>query len=400
MELDEVMAGLFVRINPHYRQYLRPNGTMVVQVVKAQYGLIESGRLFYDLLADKLQSIGFVRNPVDPCVFNNSKRGIQCTIVVYVDDLFITCVDESLIKEVEKFLEKTFSGTTVTHGNVHSYLGMTFDFSVKHQVKITMDGYVKDVLSAFDVTGTAVTPATENLFASRDLPLLQKNEREIFHSGVAKLLYLAKRARPDILLPVSFLTTRVLKPNADDQAKFMRVLKYLNGTIGLGIIIRPTVDQPIGIKAYIDASYGVHDDFKSHSGMVITIGEGPLIISSSKQKLNTKSSTEAELVAMSDMCSTVIWSREFLISQGEEPGPAEVFQDNQSAMALVEKGAHTTARSRHVGIRYFWVKDRVEKGELKVTYISTDDMIADLLTKPLQGEKFRNLRTRLMNWKF
>ncbi len=120
---------------------------------------------------------------------------------------------------------------------------------------------------------------------------------------------------------------------------------------------------------------------------------------SSKQRLVAKSSTEAELVAMSDEASQVLWSRDFLIGQGHKLGPTELLQDNQSAIALINKGKHASSRSRHVNIRYFFVKDRINSQELNVAYLNTSDMIADIMTKPLQGEQFRKMRAVLMNWR-
>jgi len=146
------------------------------------------------------------------------------------------------------------------------------------------------------------------------------------------------------------------------------------------------------------ASYGAHLDGKSHSGMIIALSAGPLFVKSSKQRIVTKSSTEAELIAFSDMCSNVIWSRDFLLAQGYDVPPARVYQDNKSAIALEEKGASSSERTRHVHIRYYWVKDRIDAKEIEVIFMPTDDMIADVLTKPLQGDKFFALRKKLLNW--
>jgi hypothetical protein len=132
--------------------------------------------------------------------------------------------------------------------------------------------------------------------------------------------------------------------------------------------------------------------------MVISLGSGGVDVRSTKQKLNTKSSTEAELVALSDMCGKVIWHREFLVAQGMNPPPARVYQDNMSTMSLIKNGASTSDRTRHVAIRYFWVKDRISTKEIEVIYCPTEDMIADILTKPLVGEQFIKLRNLLLNW--
>ena len=398
MELDPVMVNILVDIDPAYAAFVRDNGSMVVKLEKALYGCIESAKLWYDLLAASLQSIGYVKNPIDPCIFNKDFTGDQCTVAVYVDDLFVTCRCESAIKELEDFLRGKFEEITVKEGPVLSYLGMTWDFSTQGEVKVTMEGYTADLLKDSGVTGFSATPATDNLFNVRDAEPLDPEAREEFHSLVAKILYMAKRTRPDVLLPTAFLTTRVQMPDIDDQSKLQRVLKYLNGSKHLGIVLKP--NDADCIFAHIDASYGVHKDGKSHSGMFVTLGGGPLLTKSGKQKIVTKSSTEAELVALSDLCSLVIWTRDFLVAQGMNPPPATVFQDNQSTMALIDKGQSTSERTRHINVRYYWVKDRIESGEIQIVYLPTEDMIADVFTKPMQGQKFLDLRAMLLNWRF
>jgi hypothetical protein len=131
---------------------------------------------------------------------------------------------------------------------------------------------------------------------------------------------------------------------------------------------------------------------------MITLGAGPVYVKSCKQKLVSKSSTEAELIGLSDSVSQVIWTREFLIAQGYALDAATVYQDNKSTIALAEKGHSSSERTRHISIRYFFIKDRINAGEIRVEYMPTADMISDILTKPLQGELFRTLLRKLLNW--
>jgi hypothetical protein len=210
------------------------------------------------------------------------------------------------------------------------------------------------------------------------------------------LLYLAKRVRPDILPPVAFLSTRTQAPTDDDQSKLNRVLRYINSTKEMGMILQSTKD--IAVLVYADASYGVHADGKSHTGVYITLGRGGVFFRSTKQKIVTKSSTESELVGLSDSLGQAIWTRDFLIGQGYKVGPAKVFQDNMSTITLAAKGRSTSDRTRHIHIRYFFVKDRVDNGEVVIEYKPTKLMLADLLTKPLQGDLFRAMRRELLNW--
>ena len=164
----------------------------------------------------------------------------------------------------------------------------------------------------------------------------------------------------------------------------------------MGIILEGS--KNLAVYGYIDASYGIHADLKSHTGCVIGIGKGPVFAKSSTQKLNTKSSCEAELVGLSDSTGMIIWTRNFLIEQGYPMGAATVYQDNQSAIKMIGNGKANADRTRHIAIRYFFVKDRVDNKEIKIEYMNTGNMIADILTKPLQGALFVRLRTELLNW--
>ena len=114
--------------------------------------------------------------------------------------------------------------------------------------------------------------------------------------------------------------------------------------------------------------------------------------------MNTTSSAEAELVALADSSGQVLWTREFLIHQGYNIGAAIIKEDNQSAIQLIQNGKSNSARTRHIAVRYFFLTDRIKSGEISVEYLNTSDMIADILTKPLQGNMFKILRALLLNW--
>ena len=118
------------------------------------------------------------------------------------------------------------------------------------------------------------------------------------------------------------------------------------------------------------------------------IGGASIYVKSGKQKIVTRSSTEAELVGLSDALSQIIWTREFLISQGHHIGPAVVFQDNQSTICLVNRGKSMSERTRHVKVRHFFISHYVEANEIKIEYLQTGEMVADLMTKPLHGALF------------
>lgn len=187
---------------------------------------------------------------------------------------------------------------------------------------------------------------------------------------------------------MSFLSTRVTKSNKSDWWKLKRVLRWLWTTINEKRIIG--IDECGKVMTYIDSSHAVHENMRSHTGGLITMGYGTVCSKSSKQRINTKSSTESEVVATSEYLPYNIWMTEFLRCQGYQILQNVLYQDNQSAMKMERNGRKScTSNSRHVLIRYFFVKDRIDKEEISLEYCSTEKMLADYFTKPLQGKMFR-----------
>jgi hypothetical protein len=133
------------------------------------------------------------------------------------------------------------------------------------------------------------------------------------------------------------------------------------------------------IKWWIDALYAVHPDMRSHTGGgTMMMGKGSAYSSSIRQKLNTRSSTEAELVGVNDMMSMVLWTRHFLEAQGYDVIDNVIYQDNESAILLEKNGQRSsTKRTRHLEIRYFFVTDNVKRGRSQIEYCPTGDMVAD-----------------------
>jgi hypothetical protein len=398
MRLDPVAASILCDIDSQYKKHLLRDGSCIVLLKKALYGCIESARLWYNRFDQFIIKLGYIRNPVEKCVYNKyDKTGTECTVGLYVDDTKASSRSESLLNEFECAMNSEFGECTSHKGSVIPYLGMVFDYSVRGCVSISMPAYIDDLLKFFDVEGICETPARENLFIVNDnAQKLDNSQQALFHTGVAKTLYLTKRARPDTQLAIGFLTSRVQSPDVDDWKKFMRVLKYLNGTRDMGLCLEP--GDSSALTMYVDASYGVHSDGKSHTGMCMSLGKGTILAKSNKQKIVTKSSTEAELVALSDMASDAICLNDFLEHQGEKPGAVNIKQDNMSTISMITKGKSSAGRSKHINIRYYWLTEKIENNDITISYVPTNDMIADILTKPLQGELFRKLRNMLLNW--
>jgi hypothetical protein len=401
MIIEPRLATILADIDPTYRDYLRHDNSVCVVLVRALYGTVEAARLWYDLICKHLLDYGFVKNRFERCVLNKLLTdGTRITIVLYVDDLLVTCDTPGPIDDLRKHLESIFPEVTFHTGTTIDYVGMTMDFrSLPGAMVVTMKHLTQDIITTSGITKLYASPAAANLFAiTEESPKLDAKQEAYYRTYVAKCLYIAKRNRPDILLAIGFLTTRALFCTLEDLEKLHRVLGYLRATPDRAIAIE-FGDKP-GVRSYIDASYAIHNrDGKSHSGGALIFGKGgPLHVTSVKQTIVAKSSTEAELIAFSDIASEVICLRNFSIEQGYEAQPAIIYQDNNSTMSLIDNGGPCSKRSRHIDIRHFWMTEKIQDNTITVVRCPTEIMWANVLTKPCQGAQFVTEVTGLTNW--
>ena len=158
-------------------------------------------------------------------------------------------------------------------------------------------------------------------------------------------------------------------------------------------------DRLSQLSTFGDTAYGEHPDLKSHTGGCMSFGYGMVHCKSSKKKLNTKISTEAGVVGVSDYLPCNIWIFLFMGAQGYDIRQNILFQDNQSAIKMEKNGKKScTGHSRHIDIRYFFTKGRVESNKMSIAYCSTEHMLADLFTKALQGALFAKFSDVIMGW--
>jgi hypothetical protein len=166
------------------------------------------------------------------------------------------------------------------------YIGMTLDFSVHGKVRVIMQDYIEEMCVELDeeMGGIAATPAAAHLFTVNNKPVPpDEKAAESFHHYTAKVLFLSRRARPDIQTAVAFLCTRVKAPDEDDRKKLRRCIQYLRGS--LDIILTLEADNLHVVEWWVDASYAVHPDMKSHTGATMTLGKGLVYSASTRHKI-------------------------------------------------------------------------------------------------------------------
>ena len=300
--------------------------------------------LWYKKFRGDLEGIGFEFNDYDPCVANRMVNKRQHTNWFHVDDVLSSHVDPEVNKKFGAWENKTYGRLTpveLHRGKTHEFLGMTLDYSKKGECHILQEHHVKDIVSAWPEDLKQVkhvlTPSSNDLLKGGTGRLLSREAREVFHSIIAKFMFTSSRARPDIAPTIYFLSGRVRQgvTNKDDWAKYCRLAKYLDSTHDLHLIIH--YDGLSLARWYVDAFFVVHDDFKSQLGGAMPLSDtGRAIVSgSNKQKLNTHSSTESELVSADDFLPKLLWTGKLMKAQGFNI-TSTLFQDNMSTM-IIEK---------------------------------------------------------------
>jgi hypothetical protein len=219
------------------------------------------------------------------------------------------------------------------------------------------------------------TPASDHLFkVQEDGRKLSKELAEVFHHTVYQLLFGANRARRDIQTAVLFLTTLVKAPDQDNWGKLVRVLKYLNGTRYMKLILSAD-EMKFTIHWYVDGSNQVHEDCRGQIGCLMMIGKRAVISSLNGMKCNTQSSTKMELISIHDKLPDIIWIRYFIEGQGYNIDECMIFQDNMSSLSLIKNGrVSSSKRTKHIKAKYFLIKDYYYSGEIDLCYCPTDVM--------------------------
>ena len=187
------------------------------------------------------------------------------------------------------------------------------------------------------------------------------------------------------------------EPTESDRAKLERLVAYVHHTRPAGIKLDVRGGRRPVVTAWVDSSFGSRENGAGQTGYVLSLGGGPILASSSKQRHVTSSSGECELAGLYDGSTAVIWARDFLIKLGYKVGPALILHDNTSSIALAKKGHSSSKRSRHYHIKHFFIADRIKDGEIELEYCEGKRMKADILTKGVSGRVFNEMAREILN---
>lgn len=365
---------------------------------RAIYGLKQAPRVWHLRLREELLLQGFVESSADPGMFYRArKNGPYDLVLVYVDDILMVGPNVDCINEIKSALMNTFDARDL--GPASSFLGMSIQRDhASRTIRLGQERLVTDLLSNFGMTDCkpkAVPISTCTQMTKAGEPL--DTSRYPYSTLVGSLLYLSVCTRPDISQAVGALAKYLSCPTVDHWRIAVGVLRYIRGTANYGLWFGGNIDDTVSkdvleLHGFCDADFaGDLDTRRSTTGYVFTLSGGAISWSSRRQQTVAASTTEAEYMSASAAVKEALWIRTLLNDMGLSTGCIEIFSDNQSAIKLA-KNPISSLRSKHIDVHYHFTRERVALKEVVFTYLPTDKMIADVLTKAVPESKLNLCR--------
>jgi hypothetical protein len=381
----------------------------VLRLRKSLYGLCQSPRTWWFKLTKTLKTLGFVPLVTDPCVFIHTTS--LFFIIMHVDDIVMFTRNDALRASVVTALLALF--TLTDFGLAKLYIGIEIDRDTDGSLHLTQSSFIDNVTERFNLTNAASkyrTPSAPGVILSKDnnTTSKEKNDSVInfpYRSIIGALLYAAIATRPDIAHIVNALAQFSTCFTFMHIQAAKRVLLYLQRTKHKGLYYNSphnakTADVNksfIHVRAFCDSDWASDPDSrKSRTAYVVYIGNSPVAWRSVSQKSVALSSCEAEFYALADVVKEVLWLKQLLIELGLKVKlPIDIYIDNQAAIALAENPV-SHQRTKHIDIRYFFLREHITAGTIKLHYVNTADNPADLLTKPASLAVFEKLVSELV----
>lgn len=349
---------------------------------KALYGLKQAPRAWYCTFRDHLATIGLYQLQSEPCPFANEPATV--IMIIYVDDALVVGKDADECTRVVSKIEEKFKIKRLK-GEIFVGIEIKRDES---GIFLSQRRYTEVVLRRFHMTDAK---GASGPVIDIDLLFEQTDPRPTsapYREAIGSLMYLANSTRPDILYMVNTLASFNCSPSDCHWTAVKQILRYLKTTIDYEIMYQSDDKQ---INAFSDADYARrHAKRVSTSGVLVTLGGGPIIFSSRKQTATALSSTEAEYVAAASAARDVAYLNNLLTELKIVLPKPTLFVDNRSTIRQIING-ESRRRSRHIEVSHHYVRESHSKGLFNIEYIESTKQVADLLTKPLGGVKLKNL---------
>ena len=366
---DKYTTSLVAEAMPEYRRLIRPCGTMILKVAKAMYGLVESAWLWYNELERHLVGIGYSvcsndRGLFFKKVFHNGKCVASNIASVHVDDIASAATPNpaglKLEKEFWESMEAKWPGIKGQSGPHYKHLSWNIYQDPKtHEIHKSQRDYLLEIVKTSGVSKEHNLPSRMDLTNSDDTsPLLPPKGVSAFRSMLQKIAY-AREGRPDIDFAVSFLQGKQSSPTEQDWNDLSHLLGYIKRFPEKKIIIKP---KDMQLRGAADAAFNITNDGRSHYGYVITLGYTLVSTKGGRIETVVRSSTEAEISAVDEIASDILWCRDVLEKLGHHQDTIPIMEDNLSCITMLQKeprNFHT--KSRHVRVKWAFFREEYTK---------------------------------------
>ena len=358
---------------------------------KSLYGSKQGGRCWNVALSETLINMGFIQCKTDPCAFYME----DLIIAVYVDDILIIGIPDK-IKWFKIELSKSYELDEI--GELHHLLGLGVQ-CMPEQTFMYQEAYVDSLVEQFKLQSAKysdIPMSSTCTFEDKDDSELKVLENQTeYRSIIGSLIYLANGTRPDISYAVRNLSQYVNKATKAHLTAAKKVIKYCSGTKNHGLLYQRDNNKEMKIEVFCDSGYGTGTNRRSISGIIIKLNGNVVSWASKRQDVVAQSTVEAEYIAMALAIKNLLWIIQLLHELGLRVElPVEVNEDNQGTIQLAKNPIIST-RSKHIDIRYHLIRDVLRQGYITIKYCPTDQMDADIMTKPLPKDTFIKFKQRL-----
>lgn len=360
---------------------------------KRIYGLKQSARNWNTFVHDIMMKNGFKQNSADKCLYlKKSTTGEICFVLIYVDDILVSSKSQPCIDKVFKLFGKHFEIKDL--GLIKSYLGIDVTQDKEGNYQISQSGYIHKLAEEMGLSKSKPSsiPMSPSYFKDDNNQELLPNNKD-YQKYIGSLLYISVNSRPDIAVSVAILARKTSNPNRNDWNELKRIVKYLFSTSNFKLVLSRFEESLTG---YADSSWAENLDRKSTSGYVFLFNGGVISWCSRKQSCVALSSTESEFIALCEAVQEAIWLKSLLTDMDYTINKINIKEDNQSCLKIIQNDKFSN-RSKHIDTKYNFIKDFVKNGTITCQYCSTEEMLADILTKPLGQHKFEYLRSMMLN---
>ncbi|GAA5892810.1 uncharacterized protein JCM6883_007482 [Sporobolomyces salmoneus] len=381
---------VYIKIPPGYPGKHQPG--QVLKLIKAMYGTKQAPREWAKALNTLMIEHGYSQSKSDTCLYYKNVGGSLVIVLLYVDDGLIVASDASIIKQELESFGKVYKLKKL--GRVSTFLSLQFAHTGSG-IFIHQQKYIDSILSRyFDSLSRSpsATPMEDKFVLDPSSPLF--SDVPLYQSAVGSLQYAAQLTRPDIAAAVRRVAQAVSAPTDQDWQAVKRIFRYLVGTKDYGI--RYLKEGSLELKVFSDASWADdQENRRSVGAFVVLIAGGVVAWRCKQQTLIATSTTESELVAVSDATKEVLATRQLCYElEIDQPSATTIFEDNQACIAIAQSpGQH--GRTKHFDVITLFVQERVSIGDVKLEYCRTEEMTADALTKGLGKTLFAKHRQGL-----